>query len=1202
MKKFLLILILIPWLLNAFQVDFEKPLLVGNKIANNLPIKRDIGNPEIPYVPIKILLPMGQKLNEINITYNNKKNIQINSLDFVRKPQPISLAKPDETTKNMAVYSQNSFYPYEDYEVLGTQRYKGYELLLVNLYPYQYNPVTNELTWFANADITLSTETDYALQEKQNNNLIVSESIQKSLQRIVVNYSEIDSYRKSSAHSQRTLVDPDDPYAMVVITDAERAPYFDDYIAWRNGHGVSTALFLVEDIYSEYTGVNDQEKIKNFIIDAYQTYSSTDTPLEYVILGGDDEIIPIRSVYINTGGGTVDYNMPCDAYYSCLDNNWDGNGNGVYGEIQDNVDMIPEIAVGRITAETETEFNRFFNKNYFYVDEASVSNDIMYALGENLNNNPLTWGGDYMDEVLDLVPNIQQDYHVFKLYDREGTFSSQNVKNAINNGTAIINHMGHSNESMVFGQYISNCSSYYNTEYGFAYSQGCYPAAFDEATSQTGESIAENLIMAEGGLFAFVGNTRYGWYSPGNTNGPSQPYDIEFFKAIFTNDIREIGKALSESRVVLANQAVADNYLRWVHYELVLFGDPSIQVKYANGNFPFIATGDVSYDDTNTGDGDGTPNPGEEIEINIELTNLAGWADATDVTATISFDDPTIELIVDTVNYGSIASGNSASAAPFVVQVPQDCNYDSYFYTLSVEAPVNSNVSFHREYTLSFEVSLFQRNWPWQTTYSVLANPIILDFDNNGTRDLLIPDAEGNINLLDANADAINGFPWTNDENIWKSTALADINDDGSPEIIMASRTGRIFALNNGDNTVLDYQANSDQLLTPVVADFDGDGEMEIASFGLNGNLLLIDNDSQLLPEFPITISNPSYQEMAAADLDSDGAYEVLIGSASGELHAFCSDGTELSGFPVDLGAPTSSAPIVLNNLNIVIGTNNHKIFIINNFGEIVLEKNDTQKLIGSPIAADFDNDDNLEVAYVTMNGKINIIEQDGNELSGWPVTTGCSFTNPPIAADIDNDNYLELIAFSGSNTMFAFYADGTEVPFSPVPVGLVGNTPVSLEDVDLDGDFEVVSGLSTGAFLIDIKLPKGVKTPWKTYRGNYSRTGFYADNELFTSAGNVLPSISIAELNQNFPNPFNPTTTISFTLHENALVGLTIYNIKGQKVRSLISNSEMEAGSVRAQWDGKDDRGKSVGTGIYFYKLTVDNQDINTRKCLLLK
>ena len=86
-----------------------------------------------------------------------------------------------------------------------------------------------------------------------------------------------------------------------------------------------------------------------------------------------------------------------------------------------------------------------------------------------------------------------------------------------------------------------------------------------------------------------------------------------------------------------------------------------------------------------------------------------------------------------------------------------------------------------------------------------------------------------------------------------------------------------------------------------------------------------------------------------------------------------------------------------------------------------------------------------------------------------------------------------------------------------------------------------------------------------------------------------------------NFPNPFNPKTTISFSIQNNSKIELSIFNIKGQKVKSLISD-QLPAGEHSVVWDGRDSNGKRVGSGIYFYKLNVNGKTEAVKKCLLLK
>lgn len=73
--------------------------------------------------------------------------------------------------------------------------------------------------------------------------------------------------------------------------------------------------------------------------------------------------------------------------------------------------------------------------------------------------------------------------------------------------------------------------------------------------------------------------------------------------------------------------------------------------------------------------------------------------------------------------------------------------------------------------------------------------------------------------------------------------------------------------------------------------------------------------------------------------------------------------------------------------------------------------------------------------------------------------------------------------------------------------------------------------------------------------------------------------------LYQNFPNPFNPVTEIQFDIPDISTVELVVYNLMGQEVRRLV-NGEIQAGYHRIVWDGLNNRGESVSTGVYIYSL----------------
>jgi hypothetical protein len=104
--------------------------------------------------------------------------------------------------------------------------------------------------------------------------------------------------------------------------------------------------------------------------------------------------------------------------------------------------------------------------------------------------------------------------------------------------------------------------------------------------------------------------------------------------------------------------------------------------------------------------------------------------------------------------------------------------------------------------------------------------------------------------------------------------------------------------------------------------------------------------------------------------------------------------------------------------------------------------------------------------------------------------------------------------------------------------------------------------------YLTDVKVDKGAKVP----------TTFSLSNA--------------------YPNPFNPTTNIQFNIAKSENIKLVVFNILGQQVKTLV-NGEMKAGSYTATWNGKDEFGNSVASGIYFYRL--ESQSFNTTKKMIL-
>lgn len=124
--------------------------------------------------------------------------------------------------------------------------------------------------------------------------------------------------------------------------------------------------------------------------------------------------------------------------------------------------------------------------------------------------------------------------------------------------------------------------------------------------------------------------------------------------------------------------------------------------------------------------------------------------------------------------------------------------------------------------------------------------------------------------------------------------------------------------------------------------------------------------------------------------------------------------------------------------------------------------------------------------------------------------------------------------------------------------------------------------------------------------------TSLPGDNALVTNPGDPddFPAVTSVEnlsvlpllfkLNNNYPNPFNPSTNISFSISENTHVTLIIYNSLGEKVRNLV-NLNYSPGIYNAVWNGRDDLGFEVNSGVYIYRIVADNF-VDSKRMILMR
>jgi len=193
--------------------------------------------------------------------------------------------------------------------------------------------------------------------------------------------------------------------------------------------------------------------------------------------------------------------------------------------------------------------------------------------------------------------------------------------------------------------------------------------------------------------------------------------------------------------------------------------------------------------------------------------------------------------------------------------------------------------------------------------------------------------------------------------------------------------------------------------------------------------------------------------------------------------------------------------------------------------------------------------------------------------------------------SDLNNDNLPDIVC-SGTLGVYILFNEGdlqlSEPQYFPTNTSGLSRPPFC-SDLDGNGYNDIITIRAlfyTG--ILNILFNDG--------NGN-----FVEDPQVEIS--NYELQISKCKLS-NYPNPFNPTTKISFTTESTENTEIEIFNVKGEKVKSLCAfpNPDLSGGTRCVVWDGTDQYHNPVSSGVYFYKLKVNGKDKSVRKCLLLK
>ena len=203
----------------------------------------------------------------------------------------------------------------------------------------------------------------------------------------------------------------------------------------------------------------------------------------------------------------------------------------------------------------------------------------------------------------------------------------------------------------------------------------------------------------------------------------------------------------------------------------------------------------------------------------------------------------------------------------------------------------------------------------------------------------------------------------------------------------------------------------------------------------------------------------------------------------------------------------------------------------------------------------------------------------------------------------INTSNYLgtDAIIYISDNSV-SLSANGNiagyQMTLKADGIELNTTIPLTVETNQIQDEYVIIAYGLAGETLT------GEQMQLFTATAGFEITSVIVANVLGDAMGTDLTTTPLPdtfELSQNFPNPFNPSTEIQFTVGKDALVSLNIYDIQGRLVSSLIDNYFYSAGSYQMNWNGKNQYGTQVPSGMYLYKLESSNQ-IVTRKMVLMK
>lgn len=603
------------------------PLAINEEVDTNnvvsfsgmpFQVMSETGDPSLPWVSFKILLPDNADPDSVSVTLADIEEEKIPGTYDVQPVMPVAtwdgekeiLNYPEEgdlvNGKNMNVYTRDEEFPSGRIHSFSTGEIRGEKVLDVTVAAYRYNPVQGILYKLNSADLVIYYETDPAVLSSSSTMDPVTESMLKDR---VINFP--DSTEKTEVLSSSSSPQAGTGYAIITTSSiVNSSTRLSSFAEWKRSRGF-TVYTITEDSWGGGTGNSAAERIRTWLKNNYSSKS-----IKYVLLIGDpdpsDSQVPMKMLWPrNNATGeyiSTDFKQsPSDIYYADLSGNWDMDGDGYYGEYghdfgSGGVDLNWELYVGRIpyygnvndldsillkimNYENSSEEEIGWRKNVLLPMKPSDDSTPGYHLGEAVKDDilPSTWGytrvydydGSY---VLSPAPEVRD-------CTESNVTSSWNSSNF--GGVFWWTHGWYTTATGVMD--LTHAATLDDSHPSVVFQGSCFNA-HPETSSNLSYSLLKN------GAIAAIGATRYSWYSPGQTSfagsdsSAGMTYD---FSVQIINGNKDFGTAL-----FLVKEGQPSHDCWWMNFtDFNLYGDPSLDLGSSDSSSRFLVSGRVVTDE-----------------------------------------------------------------------------------------------------------------------------------------------------------------------------------------------------------------------------------------------------------------------------------------------------------------------------------------------------------------------------------------------------------------------------------------------------------------------------------------------------------------------------------------------------------------------------------------------------------------------------